>query len=71
MANVSHRLGKQSSPEPARAAITGYTEMADAFERRREYLRGNGVDLGATQATVGPLTREKASLGSPPTRQSG
>ncbi len=54
MANVSHRLGKQSSPETIRAAITGNTEMADAFERCREYLRGNGVDLGATSATLGP-----------------
>jgi predicted dehydrogenase len=54
MANVSHRLGKQSSPETIRAAITGNTEMDDAFERCREYLRGNGVDLGATPATVGP-----------------
>jgi predicted dehydrogenase len=54
MANVSHRLGKQSSPEAIRAAITANTEMADAFERCREYLRGNGVDLGATPATLGP-----------------
>ena len=28
--------------------------MADAFERCREYLRENGVDLGATPATLGP-----------------
>jgi hypothetical protein len=41
MANVSDQLGKQSSPEAIRAAITGNTEMADAFERCREYLRGN------------------------------
>jgi predicted dehydrogenase len=54
VANVSHRLGKQSSPEAIRAAITANTEMADAFERCREYLRGNGVDLGATPATLGP-----------------
>ena len=54
MANVSHRLGKQSSPEAIRAAITGNAEMADAFERCREYLRGNGVDLDATPATLGP-----------------
>ena len=51
---MSHRLGKQSSPEAIRAAITGNAEMADAFERCREYLRGNGVDLDATPATLGP-----------------
>ncbi len=51
---MSHRLGKQSSPDAIRAAITGNTEMDDAFERCREYLRGNGVDLDATTATFGP-----------------
>ena len=54
MANVSHRLGKQSSPDAIRAAITSNAEMTDAFERCREYLRGNGVDLDATSATLGP-----------------
>jgi hypothetical protein len=54
MANVSHRLGKQLSPEAIRAAITGDAELADAFERLRGYLRENGVDLDATPATLGP-----------------
>ena len=54
MANVSHRLGKQSSPEVIRAAITGNAEMTDAFERCRDYLRENGVDLDTTSATLGP-----------------
>jgi predicted dehydrogenase len=54
LANVSHRLGKQASPETIHAALSGNTEMADAFERCREYLRGNGLDLGATPATRGP-----------------
>src|SRR4051812_26628205 len=54
MANVSHRLGKQSSPEAIRAAIAGDAEMVDAFERCRSYLRENGVDLDATPATLGP-----------------
>ena len=54
MANVSHRLGKRSSPEAIRAALTGNAEMADAFERCRDYLRENGVDLDATPATLGP-----------------
>ena len=54
MANVSYRLGKQSSPDAVRAAITANAEMADAFERCRDYLRINGVDLDATPATLGP-----------------
>jgi predicted dehydrogenase len=54
MANISHRLGKQSSPEGILAANEGNRELTDAFERCREYLRENGVDLGATPATLGP-----------------
>jgi predicted dehydrogenase len=63
MANVSHRLGKSSSPEAIRAAIRGDAEMADAFERCREYLRGNGVDLDATPATLGPWVTLDAKQG--------
>ncbi len=54
MANVSHRLGKQSAPEAIRATIQGNRELSDAFDRCREYLRENGVDLGATAAALGP-----------------
>jgi predicted dehydrogenase len=54
MANVSHRLGKQASPEAVRASLTGSAEMTDAFERCRAYLGENGVDLDATPATLGP-----------------
>ena len=63
LANVSHRLGKQSSPEAIRAAISASTEMTDAFERCREYLRGNGVDLDATAATLGPWVSLDAKQG--------
>jgi predicted dehydrogenase len=54
MANISHCLGKQSSPEAICAAINGNGELKDALERCRDYLRENGVDLGATPATLGP-----------------
>jgi hypothetical protein len=63
MANVSHRLGKQCSPRTIRAAIEESAEMADAFERCREYLRGNGVDLGASSATLGPWVSLDANHG--------
>jgi predicted dehydrogenase len=63
MANVSHRLGKQSSPKAIRAAITGNAEMADAFEHCRDYLRANGVDLDATPATLGPWVSLDAKEG--------
>ena len=54
MANVSYRLGKQSPPEAIRRRSTGNGELADAFERCREYLRENSVDLDATPAVLGP-----------------
>ena len=37
--------------------------MADAFERCREYLRENGVDLDATPATLGPWVSLDAKQG--------
>ena len=63
MANVSHRLGKQSSPEAIQAATAGDAELADAFERCRAYLRDNGVDLDATPATLGPWVSLDAERG--------
>ena len=54
MANISHRLGKQSAPEAIGESIQASRELSDAFERCREYLRGNGVDLSATPAVLGP-----------------
>jgi predicted dehydrogenase len=54
MANISHRLGKQSPPEAILATLEGNRELTGAFERCREYLRENRVDLGATPATLGP-----------------
>jgi predicted dehydrogenase len=54
MANVSYRLGKPSGPDAIASAIRENDELSDAFERCREYLRENGVDLGSTAATLGP-----------------
>jgi hypothetical protein len=54
MANISHRIGKQSAPEAIGETIKADRELSDAFERCREYLRINGVDLSATPAVLGP-----------------
>jgi predicted dehydrogenase len=54
LANVSHRLGTQAPPEAIQAAIRANPQLADAFDRCREYLRENGVDLGSIPATLGP-----------------
>lgn len=54
MANVSHRLGKETRPEVIRDTIQASPELSDAFERCREYLRENEVDLETTPAVLGP-----------------
>ena len=54
MANISHRLGKRSAPDAIREQIHAGRELSDAFERCREHLRANGVDLNVEQAAVGP-----------------
>jgi predicted dehydrogenase len=63
LANVSHRLGKQVSAEAIRTSVSANTEMADAFERCRDYLQKNGVDLDATPATLGPCVTFDAKQG--------
>jgi predicted dehydrogenase len=63
MANISHRLGKPAPPEAIRATITGNGELADAFDRCREVLRTNGVDLDVTPATLGPWVTLDAKQG--------
>ena len=54
MANVSYRLGKQARPEAIQETIRANHELSDAFERCREYLRENKVDLDTTPAALGP-----------------
>lgn len=54
LANISHQIGKSTPPEAIQAAIQARPELVDSFERCREYLRENGVDLSATPATLGP-----------------
>ncbi len=63
MANVSHRIGRQTYPDAIRAGITDNAELADAFERCRVYLRENGVDLDANPATLGPWVSLDADQG--------
>jgi hypothetical protein len=54
MANLSYRLGKQAGVEEIRERIQKNTGLADAFERCREYLRENSVNLETTGAALGP-----------------
>ena len=54
MANVSYRLGKQARPEAIQETIRANRDLSDAFERCREYLRENEVNLDTTPAVLGP-----------------
>ncbi len=54
MANISYRLGKEAAPGSIAAATRGNHELNEAFERCREHLAGNRVDLDSTQGVLGP-----------------
>jgi hypothetical protein len=54
LANVSHRLGKQEKPGAILERTKAQPELARAFERFREHLRENGVNLDATPPVLGP-----------------
>lgn len=53
MANMSHRLGNLEPAEAIAESIRSSSDLSDAFERCRGYLRDNDVDLRATPATLG------------------
>ena len=61
-ANISHRLGKQQSPEAIREAITASNGMADAFGRMQEHLAANGVDLAKTPVSLGAFLKMKPGI---------
>lgn len=62
MANASYRLGKQLPPDAILETIRDNSDLSDAFQRCRDYLGENGIDLRATPAALGPwLTLDAAS----------
>ena len=54
MANLSLRLGQAAQPEAIAEATRGQGELTETFDRCRDYLLANGIDLHATPATLGP-----------------
>jgi len=54
MANVSHLLGAQATPQRIMEVTKANSQLSDAFERCRDHLRANGVDIGKTPAVLGP-----------------
>jgi len=54
MGNISYRVGKEVSMEEVKDGINKDTEVLDAFERTREHLSANGIDLSKSSITLGP-----------------
>lgn len=55
MGNISHRLGKTSSPENIRNELKSHQGMTDAFERFQGHLDANEIDISKERAALGPL----------------
>ena len=54
MANVSQRLGTTYAPGEIAERTKANGELSGAFERYREHLRANDVDLATSESTMGP-----------------
>jgi len=52
--NISHRIGRLSLPEEIKEAIRVEPQAAETFERFREHLSANLVDLSRERAVLGP-----------------
>ena len=53
--NISYRLGKTMSPGEINERIKGDANAVETFERMKEHLGANGIDLAKDQAVCGPL----------------
>lgn len=54
LANVSYRLGAESTPQAMTRAVVGNPQWTDACERMTSHLRMHGIDLEKTPAKLGP-----------------
>jgi predicted dehydrogenase len=55
--NISHRLGKQASPDEIREAIKTDKAAMETYERFQAHLAANGVDLKIDKATLGAFLK--------------
>ncbi len=55
LGNISHRLGKKTSPEDIRDELKNHQGMAEAFERFQAHLDANEIDISKEKAALGPL----------------
>jgi predicted dehydrogenase len=52
--SISQRVGREAAPEAIEAALAGDAMAMETFERMREHLVGNGIDLSDERAVLGP-----------------
>jgi len=67
MGNISHRLGRLSSPDEIREVIKAEPQAVETFERFQEHLFANWIDLSKTRPVLGPClqmdTRKERFIG--------
>jgi len=55
--NISYRLGQQQSPDEILEKIKGERFAAESFERMKEHLAKNDVDIAKDKLTLGPVLK--------------
>jgi hypothetical protein len=55
--NISHRLGQAQNPDAILETIKGDKFAAETFERMKEHLAKNDVDLSKDKLTLGPVLK--------------
>jgi predicted dehydrogenase len=72
LGNISHRLGTVASSKEILGQLADreiHDEVAETFDRNRQHLRNNGVDVDKTPLTLGPWlaidAKRESFVGSP------
>ncbi|MBL9142080.1 MAG: Gfo/Idh/MocA family oxidoreductase [Verrucomicrobiaceae bacterium] len=55
--NISYRLGQQQNPDEILEKIKGERFAAESFERMKEHLAKNDVDIAKGKLTLGPVLK--------------
>ncbi len=55
MGNISHRLAQETSNDEIRGTIQSQKTLAGAFERFKQHLAANEIDLAKTPVRMGPM----------------
>ncbi len=55
--NISYRLGQQQSPDEIKEQIKAEPFASDTFERMKEHLAKNDVDVSKDKLTLGPILK--------------